>query len=237
MHVNVIFDSKSLDSKFHTGWGVSFLVDKTVLFDTGENGNLLLSNMKRLRVDLNSIQHIVISHNHYDHTRGLWELLKMRKNLTVFVCPQSSIEFKKRVTNYGGIVIEKSNITEIEKNIFLTGAMQGYYKTIEIFEQSLVIRTKNAVSVICGCAHPGILQILDKVKQHFKNEDIDLVLGGFHLMELGKHRVESIIYGFQQRGVRRVAPTHCTGSEAEKLLKDTYRDNFISVKVGQIIEL
>lgn len=237
MQVHVLFDSKSLNSELYTGWGVSFLVGRNVLFDTGENGKLLLSNMKRLKVDLNSIQNIIISHNHYDHTSGLWELLKNRESMKVYLCPQFSMEFKQRVLHSGGIIHEKKDISEIEENVYLTGAMKGDYKSLEIFEQSLVIKTKNGVSVICGCAHPGIIQILDKVKHHFKNEDINLVLGGFHLMEFGKHRVESIIYEFQQRGVRRVAPTHCTGIEAEELFKDAYQDRFITVRVGQIIKL
>jgi len=111
MQAHVLFDSKSLNAQLNTGWGVSFLVDKTVLFDTGENGKLLLSNMKRLKVDLNSIQHVVISHDHYDHTSGLWEFLKIRENVKVFVCPQSNMEFKKRVTHYGGIIHEKKDIS------------------------------------------------------------------------------------------------------------------------------
>jgi 7,8-dihydropterin-6-yl-methyl-4-(beta-D-ribofuranosyl)aminobenzene 5'-phosphate synthase len=53
--------------------GISFLVhygETTVLFDTGQSGKFL-ENARGLNVDLDAIDHVVISHGHYDHTDGL----------------------------------------------------------------------------------------------------------------------------------------------------------------------
>lgn len=49
-----------------------------VLFDTGTNGKTLLHNMEIAGVDPNTIETLVLSHGHYDHTGGLRELLKKR---------------------------------------------------------------------------------------------------------------------------------------------------------------
>ena len=51
MKIKVIFDKEALDKNLRTGWGVSFLIDDKILFDTGENGQWLIDNMQNLNID------------------------------------------------------------------------------------------------------------------------------------------------------------------------------------------
>lgn len=56
----------------HTQHGVSFIIrhrDSAVLFDTGQDGEFI-SNAEILNIDLDDVQHVVLSHGHYDHTNG-----------------------------------------------------------------------------------------------------------------------------------------------------------------------
>ena len=52
MKIEVLFDKNAKDKKLHTGWGVSFLVDGKILFDTGESVLYLMDNLKALSVDV-----------------------------------------------------------------------------------------------------------------------------------------------------------------------------------------
>ncbi|BEP16651.1 7,8-dihydropterin-6-methyl-4-(beta-D-ribofuranosy l)-aminobenzene-5'-phosphate synthase [Pyrofollis japonicus] len=47
-----------------------------VLFDTGQYGEAIVHNARLLGVDLGSVEAIALSHNHYDHTGGLLEVLR-----------------------------------------------------------------------------------------------------------------------------------------------------------------
>lgn len=59
-------------------WGLAILIDTpegSILWDTGQ-GNALLPNAEALQVDLNRVSKVALSHGHYDHTGGLYSLLK-----------------------------------------------------------------------------------------------------------------------------------------------------------------
>jgi len=58
-------------------WGFSAFVEvdgRRFLFDTGANPDLVLHNAKALKIDLSSVEDVIISHNHDDHTGGLISL-------------------------------------------------------------------------------------------------------------------------------------------------------------------
>lgn len=70
-------------------WGLSFLVetpDIKILFDTGNQGHLL-SNADALGIDLKTVDALVLSHGHYDHTGGMKAFLHLRGCLPVSPCP------------------------------------------------------------------------------------------------------------------------------------------------------
>jgi 7,8-dihydropterin-6-yl-methyl-4-(beta-D-ribofuranosyl)aminobenzene 5'-phosphate synthase len=70
-------------------WGFSALVEadgKRVLFDTGA-GTAALMNAATLKTDLGHIDAIVLSHGHYDHTGGLYEVLDRTGPVTVYAHP------------------------------------------------------------------------------------------------------------------------------------------------------
>ncbi|HHU76535.1 MAG TPA: MBL fold metallo-hydrolase [Firmicutes bacterium] len=69
--------------------GVSMLLEtggKKILFDTGA-GLTLVQNAFALKIDLTSIDAVVLSHGHYDHTGGLKKLLDITGPLPVYVHP------------------------------------------------------------------------------------------------------------------------------------------------------
>ena len=237
MEIKVLFDKLNLDERFLTGWGFSVLVDDCILFDTGENPSWLLKNMESMDVNISSVKAVVISHNHWDHTGGLWKILSAREKLKVYGCPGFSADFKNKVAALKGKLIELDKVTEIAKGIYSTGEIPGDYKGQYMPEQALVVKNDNGISVITGCAHPGIVKILGKVRETFSSEDIYLVFGGFHMIDEDKRMINIIADEFKKLGVKKAGPCHCSGNEAEGIFRDKYKDNFVQVKVGKRIEI
>jgi len=237
MKIRVLFDKDTKNKNLHIGWGVSFLVNDKILFDTGEKGKWLLENMSSLGVDIDKIKAIVISHDHWDHWGGLWDLLQSKKGMPVYICPNFSREFKDKANKLGASLIEVERLTQILPDIFSTGEIAGAYHGKYMPEQAIVLKTGNGLTVITGCAHPGILKMVKKAKAKFPAERIYLVLGGFHLMESDKRAIEIVAENFKKMGIIKAGPTHCSGKEAEEIFENKYGDNFISVKAGQILNI
>ncbi len=237
MKITILFDKEAKNKKLCTGWGVSFLIGENVLFDTGENSDWLLENMKQLRVDISDITKVVISHDHWDHTRGLWGLLRKKRGITVYACPGFSVEFKKEVGRSGGRLVEADRKAEIEKNIYVTGEIAGEYNGGYMPEQALVVKTGKGLTMATGCSHPGITRMVEEVRKGFPEEKIHGVFGGFHLMAKKPAEIRAIAKEFRRLKVEKAGPTHCSGRSAEEIFKDEFGGDCIIIRTGGVIDI
>jgi 7,8-dihydropterin-6-yl-methyl-4-(beta-D-ribofuranosyl)aminobenzene 5'-phosphate synthase len=232
--ITVIYDNYPYKKGLQTAWGFSCLVrgwDKAILFDTGGEGRLLLANMRGLEIDPHEIGMVVLSHIHGDHVGGLAALLQQHHGVTVVVPQSFPSDFKKGVRRLGARLQEVEGFIELCPGVYSTGEMGQWIK-----EQALVLRASRGLIVITGCAHPGIVEILEKVKGRF-NEEVLLVMGGFHLMDKSVNEIKGIIASFQKWGVRYVGPGHCSGDTARRLFQDSYGKAFLPIGVGMEIRI
>jgi 7,8-dihydropterin-6-yl-methyl-4-(beta-D-ribofuranosyl)aminobenzene 5'-phosphate synthase len=233
MKIQILFNTDARYKGLCTGWGISFLINKTILFDTGEKGAWLLYNMRKLRVDTGELDAVIISHDHWDHTGGLWDLLKRKPDIRVYCCPGFSREFKDAVCRSGAGLVETAGVTEIAENIFVSGGIPFTYKNARMVEQALFVNTANGISVITGCAHPGITAFIRKAQKVFPGKRIYLAAGGFHLMNSSAEAVKKVIGEFKKFRVKKAGPTHCTGSNAQGLFRVAYKKDYITITTGK----
>jgi 7,8-dihydropterin-6-yl-methyl-4-(beta-D-ribofuranosyl)aminobenzene 5'-phosphate synthase len=229
----IVYDNNPYDCRLKSSWGFACLIElkgKTVLFDTGGDGEILLYNMKVLSKDPTAIDAVILSHIHGDHTGGLWSLLREKPTLKVYIPESFPHEFEQRVEEYGARVVRVGTPLEIDRGIYSTGEMDHGIK-----EQSLLIRTSKGMILITGCGHPGIVQIIKKAKT-IAGKDIYMVIGGWHLSWEGEIEIKGIVEAFQKMGIQKVAPCHCTGDRAMAIFGSKYGQHFIKAGAGCIIE-
>jgi 7,8-dihydropterin-6-yl-methyl-4-(beta-D-ribofuranosyl)aminobenzene 5'-phosphate synthase len=231
MKLTIVYDNNAFDPRLKTAWGFSALVeydDHTLLFDTGGDAPMLLENMDILEIDPAQIEKVIISHDHGDHTGGLEGLLEQNPHPTVYVIPSYSAGSRRRISQTTTIV-DVTVGQQLDEGVFTTGEMKG-----DVPEQALLIKTGQGLVVITGCAHPGVVRMIEKA-QEILDEPIHLVVGGFHLGQTNAQELDSIMAAFRQMGVEKVAPTHCTGDHAIELFEAEYKDDFIQAGAGKVI--
>ena len=234
LSITVSYDNNPYKERLKTAWGFSCVVsgaEKTILFDTGGDGSILLTNMEELDINPGKIDLIVLSHIHGDHVGGLPSFIEKNSEVVVYLPKSFPRKFKKRVKEYGAKVVEVQEPLKICEGVYSTGEIGTLIK-----EQSLIIYIEKGLIVITGCAHPGIVKIVNKAKDLIK-DDVLLVMGGFHLDGESKGEIENIIFSFRKLGVNYIGPCHCSGDVARQLFKKEYGDNFINVGVGKVINM
>ncbi|MEA3307312.1 MAG: MBL fold metallo-hydrolase, partial [Elusimicrobiota bacterium] len=112
----------------------------------------------------------------------------------------------------------------------------GKYKAKYLPEQSLVLKTSKGLTVLTGCAHPGIVNIIERIRKNFKG-NIYLALGGFHLKRSFKRTIAKIIIKFKEFKIQKAGPSHCSGGKAINMFEEEYGADFIEIKVGETINV
>ena len=113
-------------------------------------------------------------------------------------------------------------------------------------ELFLVIEKKDSISVISGCSHHGIINILDTAKNLFGKRILSVV-GGFHLDTIKmsglrtrrepKKKIRDIVDYIRKNDIKKVYTCHCTGMKAYLYMKEYLKDQIQYFSTGDAIEI
>jgi 7,8-dihydropterin-6-yl-methyl-4-(beta-D-ribofuranosyl)aminobenzene 5'-phosphate synthase len=234
MRISIIFNNIADVPELKTSWGLAAVIETskhTILFDSGGDGEILLSNMQELGLDCTAIDKVFLSHIHYDHTGGLPAFLEKNPRVTVYMPQSFPISFQRDILEASEKIETVSEPQQLVDNLYSTGIMGEAIK-----EQSLIIDTNAGLIIITGCAHPNIANIAKQAKDYL-GKDIYLLLGGFHLKGKDKTEIRNILQYLKNLGVTKVAPSHCTGEMASNMFKEVWGDDYIKSGCGTVIDL
>ena len=265
--ITVLYDAFGKASTMKKDWGYAALVEyggKRILFDTGNNPDILAQNAKAKGVDLRKLDLVVMSHRHGDHMGGLTYLLKVNSTVKIYAPKEAfgvygadlpSSFYRKDATltheqrYYDGTPPEVMRFgsawpganfqlvdknTEIAPDIHLIALVSDKPGTLEVRELSLAINTPDGMVIVVGCSHPGIDNIVEAATAI--NPRIHLIAGGFHLVVAPDPDIERTVSALHDRfKVEYVAPGHCTGEPAFSALKKAFGDHYIYAGLGTTV--
>ena len=267
--ITVLYDAFGKASTMQKDWGYAALVEyggKRILFDTGNNPDILAQNAKAKGVDLTKLDFVVMSHRHGDHMGGLTYLLKVNPTVKIYApkegfgvygsdLPSSfyrkdtSLSAEQRYYDGGppeimrfGSAWPGANFqlvdrnTEITPDIHLIALVSDKPGTLELRELSLAINTPDGMVIVVGCSHPGIDKIVEAASTF--SPRIHLIVGGFHLVVASDSDIANIVTALHDRfKVEYVAPGHCTGEPAFTALKKAFGDRYLYAGLGTTLAL
>jgi 7,8-dihydropterin-6-yl-methyl-4-(beta-D-ribofuranosyl)aminobenzene 5'-phosphate synthase len=267
--ITVLYDAFGKASAMQKDWGFAALIEasgKRILFDTGNNGDILGQNAKAKGIDLSKLDFVVMSHRHGDHMGGLAHLLRVNPSVKIYAPKEGfgvygadlpgtfyrkddSLRPEERyydgappqVMRFGaawpGVNFQLiDKSTEITPGIHLISLVSDKPGTLELRELSLVINSPDGALIIVGCSHPGIDKIVEAAIAI--NPRINFVAGGFHLVVSNDADIERIVASLRDKfKVAYVAPGHCTGEPTFTALKRSFNDHYLYAGLGTTFAL
>ena len=190
-------------------------------------------------------------HAHPEIFRDRW-LTKKDSDQRTF----KGIPFKKALlASLGGNFIFNRDFQEILPDVFLTGevprmtpfeqpdANQKYWDgnnyVTDPFpdDQSLIVRSDKGLTIIFGCAHAGMINIIHHAVANTGVKHIHALIGGTHLGFLGAERMKASIAELQGLSIDIVACSHCTGFEGAVALHEAFGERFKYGNVGFALDI
>src|SRR5499427_5766223 len=222
--ITVLYDAFGKTSSMQKDWGYAALVEyggRRILFDTGNNPDILALNAKAKGIDLSKLDFVVMSHRHGDHMGGMAYLLNVNPKVKIYAPKEGfgvygadlpSSFYRKDASlppeqrYYDGAPPEVmrfgaawpgANFQLVDKNveissgIHLIALVSDKPGTLELRELSLAINTPDGAVIVVGCSHPGIDKIVDAAAKI--NPRIHFIAGGFHLVVSKDDEIEKIV--------------------------------------------
>jgi 7,8-dihydropterin-6-yl-methyl-4-(beta-D-ribofuranosyl)aminobenzene 5'-phosphate synthase len=155
----------------------------------------------------------------------------------------------------GGRFILEKNFREVTREMFLTGEVprrtsfekgegrlfaESQGKLIPdpfLDDQSLVIESQKGLVLVLGCAHSGMINILEHAIEKTGKDQVHAIIGGTHLDFASPQQVEETIAALKKFKVERIGVSHCTGLKAASRLYAEFGERFFFGQVGEAIEV
>lgn len=229
--IKIVYDNCQAKEGFQEGWGFSCVVEigtRKILFDTGADALAFFANLQKFGIPCDAITDVVYSHKHSDHVTGFKEVMgKLKKDSRLFV-PK---KFPSKLTSTVHTEIVE-DFKKIDAGMYVLVLKGGLF----LYEQALLIETQKGLVVITGCAHPGIIRLLQEAQKRL-SQPIHLVLGGFHLFRKKQKHIDAIVNQFRALKVQIAAPCHCTGGLAIERFQQAFKESFYKIGTGSILTL
>lgn len=210
------------------------LEDRSLVFDAGGEASVIFENLLSLGLGDTQLEALVISHNHWDHVFGLPGFMNRAPNYPpVYVAASAADGIKQQYPRAEVIAVDGPK--KIAPGVWLTGPLEIEFLGAPLSEQALVLENPDGLHVVVGCSHPGIVAIVERVREMFPESPIAFVGGGFHLRSTGEEEIRQIADALEQLGVRKMGPSHCTGGTAVEIFRDRWGEKLVSFGLGDTV--
>jgi 7,8-dihydropterin-6-yl-methyl-4-(beta-D-ribofuranosyl)aminobenzene 5'-phosphate synthase len=132
-------------------------------------------------------------------------------------------------------VKRKKNLTPSDPRCVLPEVGSDSFTLDPILDDaSLLIEGSHPPVLLLGCAHSGLLNILEHLEKEMGVTKLGAILGGTHLMHYGTEMLSQIIDRLEDFSVDLVAACHCTGFYAAAFLSNHFGKRFSKSSVGSV---
>jgi 7,8-dihydropterin-6-yl-methyl-4-(beta-D-ribofuranosyl)aminobenzene 5'-phosphate synthase len=243
--------------------------------DVAQDPDALFENFKRMEISPGMIDGIVLTHCHFDHTRGVATVLGKIGKKDIPVIAHHDIfrlnfindpflrhvgvmagDTLSDIQSHGGAPYLTKDVLQIMPGIVTTGEVERLTDfeepgidlfTIEngrvvndrmLDDISLVADVGNkGLVIVTGCSHAGIINIIRHAQKITGTQKIHGIMGGFHLVEATGERIQKTVSALEEFNPDWIYAGHCTGFKAQTELVGTFKEKFLPLQTGMIVDI
>ncbi len=241
-----------------------------ILMDFGPSEEMV-SNAEKLGVDLSKVDIAVLSHGHYDHSGGILAFSEKNQQAAIYMQRKATgdyysasgeeyryIGIDKRIEGLPQVrfldgdyaIDDELSLFVIDKKVqkipFTNARLKvkndnEYVQDDFCHEQVLVIKDEGVTVMLSGCAHNGIVNIIEEYKRKLGSEP-KAVISGFHLVKKTDYTDEEMKEIVDTAHALIEYHTdfytcHCTGMPAFDAMKDIMGEKLKYIHTGDEIVL
>lgn len=256
MKISVLCENTSKKPNIASEHGLSLFIETekhNILFDMGQT-DLFLKNATLLNIDLKTVDIAILSHGHYDHGGGLETFLSLNDKAKIYINRDAFGDYYNADGKYIGL---DKTLSENERIVFTDGYYKideeteivcaneksciypiepdGLTVKIDgalspetfLHEQYLSITENRKKTLISGCSHKGVLNIVNRFMP-------DVFVGGFHFMKKSPTSLSEKANVLAEFDVD-YHTCHCTGIDQFEFLKNILKDRLNYLSSGESI--
>ena len=272
MRIINLVENELGESGCEAAHGLSFYIETEnhkLLFDSSPS-ELVLRNAEKLGVDLKTVDTVILSHGHYDHSGGILPFVEINPRAKIYMQSNAGGEYyafdgEDKGYRYIGIdrkilslpqvqllkgdtkIDDELQLFTVDNRAFplpstnkrLRQLCGGQYIQDEFHhEQNLLLTADGKKILFCGCAHNGILNVMETLERKFGKDMLpDLVIGGFHLMKRTEFSEADTVEVTEIANRLKFykahfATCHCTGLPVFNQMKEIMGDQLSYVRSG-----
>ena len=257
MRLTVVVENQTSKQGLYAEWGYSSWLqtpETNLLFDTGGILHTLEPNLRTLGLNPARLEHLVLSHGHFDHTSGVLDVVRRCPSIKIWAAEsigrlRLGDADAKRLSGGGALLANLATETIDPWKTIAPGVTAftvpvderdpRWVCTTEMFEVnelgetvtdtfaddvSMIVEGEHGPSLLLGCAHAGLPNILRYASDIFGIRHFYTILGGTHLSGVDPADYPEWMEALKVFSVDKWRCNHCTGFLAAAELARHFRD-------------
>ena len=103
-------------------------------------------------------------------------------------------------------------------------------------DSALIIDHPDGLIIVSGCAHSGVVNIIEHARNKTGESRILAFIGGTHLITASQERVDNTISALDSFSISKIIVSHCTGFYAAARLYNSLGERVIKGETGMRFE-